>query len=48
MFLYLVQKSLSRILGQIEIISEFLHYFIGVVVFENFYFFDVLAVQFNF
>ena len=48
MFLYLVQKSLPCILRKIKIVSEFLHYLIRIIIFENFYFFYVLPVKFNF
>ena len=48
MLLDLLKQALARVLTQIEIVAELLHYFIWIVVLEHFYLLDVLAVQLDF
>lgn len=48
MLLNLIQKALSSILGQVEVIAEFLNYLIRIIIFKNFDFLDMLSIKFDF
>lgn len=48
MFLNLIKEPLPGILAQIEIIPKLLYNLIGIIIFEDFYLFDMFPVQFYF